>query len=592
MGVWFPAVAPMCCRSLGVILLVAASIASTAHAADPKRVLLVHTYSRDSAPFAASAAALRDELARRSPEPVAFYDTALEFGRPGGPESEALMVDALRARFANTRLALVVTIGAVATRFYERNRDQLFAGVPVLAFAVEERNARGLALRPGDAVVGTQLRPTAIVDTIRTLLPGTRSVAVIMGDSPLERFWVEQFRGEFAALGDKLAFEWMNGMPLPQIKARIASLPRDAVVFYGLFAVDAAGAPQDERQLVNELRAASAVPMFGLFESELGAGVVGGPLLSERRLGALAAERAALMLSGDVSAAPAAAFVPPGTPAFDWRELRRFDIPEGRLPAGSVVKFRPPSIWTQYRRQAVAGLAIMLLQAALIVALIAQHRRLRRAQRESLATTGRMMSAREDERRRLARELHDDVSQRLARLAIDAAQLDARGAAARGQVLHGELARLGEDVHALSYRLHPSILDDLGLAEALKAECEQVARHAPLRVEVDVRDVPKELPADAALCIFRVAQEALRNVSRHAGAGTAKVSLRQQRGGLTLSVSDDGVGFDPREPRIHHGLGHAGMRERVRLLGGRIDVESARGRGTTVIAHVPIGAAA
>jgi signal transduction histidine kinase len=158
--------------------------------------------------------------------------------------------------------------------------------------------------------------------------------------------------------------------------------------------------------------------------------------------------------------------------------------------------------------------------------------------------------------------------------------------------VHGELVRLSEDVHALSYRLHPSILDDLGLAEALKAECEQVTRHQPVRVEVEVNQVPEGLPHDVSLCLFRVAQEALRNVARHAKASVATVTLALKDGGLLLAVSDNGIGFDVEATRSRPSLGCASMGERVRLLGGRLGIKSEVGQGTTISAWVPLAVAA
>jgi signal transduction histidine kinase len=238
---------------------------------------------------------------------------------------------------------------------------------------------------------------------------------------------------------------------------------------------------------------------------------------------------------------------------------------------------------------------VLLLQAALIAALLVQLAQRHRAERESFALSWRLLTAHEDERRRLARELHDDVTQRLARLAIDAARLEAIQSGAPGdasQSVHGELVRLSEDVHALSYRLHPSILDDLGLAEALKAECEQISRHQPVRVEVEVHQVPDALPNDVALCIFRVAQEALRNVARHAKASVATVTLALKDGGLFLAVSDNGIGFDIEATGSRRSLGCASMGERVRLLGGRLVMKSETGQGTIISAWVPLGAAA
>jgi len=190
--------------------------------------------------------------------------------------------------------------------------------------------------------------------------------------------------------------------------------------------------------------------------------------------------------------------------------------------------------------------------------------------------------------------LHDDVTQRLARLAIDAARfesIESHTHDGASQSVHGELVRLSEDVHALSYRLHPSILDDLGLAEALKAECEQISRHQPVRVDVDVHQVPEALPRDVALCIFRIAQEALRNVARHAKASVATVTLAPNDGGLLLAVRDNGICFDIEATRSRPSLGCASMGERARLLGGRLGIKSESGQGTTVSAWVPLGVA-
>ena len=212
----------------------------------------------------------------------------------------------------------------------------------------------------------------------------------------------------------------------------------------------------------------------------------------------------------------------------------------------------------------LSGASIVLLQAALITALLLQRAGRRSAERAAVGLTGRLLTAHEDERRRLARELHDDLTQRLARLAIDAGKLERNaegGGLATG--MRKDLVRLSEDVHALSYRLHPSVLDDLGLVEALRAECDRVERHGDLRVGVDARDVPETLPIETSLCLFRVAQEALNNAVRHAGASAVSVRCRRGGRGCSWRSATTASGLRPRRlarPRQPRARQHARAR--------------------------------
>jgi signal transduction histidine kinase len=353
-----------------------------------------------------------------------------------------------------------------------------------------------------------------------------------------------------------------------------------------MFAVGADGALHEDERALPAIRESSNAPVYGIFNDQLGRGIVGGPLVDTRNMGTITAKLAASMLNGEPIGDKVEVPVPVPAPIFDWRELQRWSIPESRLPPGAEVRFRPPSIWEQHRQLILAGSAIVVLQAALIAALLFQRTGRRRAETEALGMSGRLLTAHEDERRRLARELHDDLTQRLARLAIDAGKLE-RGVAADASEMRKDLVRLSEDVHALSYRLHPSVLDDLGLVEALRAECHRVARHGDLRVEVDAPDFPDAVPNETSLCLFRVAQEALNNATRHGRASAVTVLLSPHDRGLMLTVSDNGKGFDPTHSRERASLGLASMRERVRLLRGQLEIESTVGRGTTVVAWVP-----
>jgi signal transduction histidine kinase len=203
----------------------------------------------------------------------------------------------------------------------------------------------------------------------------------------------------------------------------------------------------------------------------------------------------------------------------------------------------------------------------------------------------RLIQAHEDERALLARELHDDVTQRLAVLAIDVGRAElAAPAGVQAEVMgsvRAQLVRLSEDIHSLAYQLHPSVLEELGLVEALRAECERRRRHGRLAVAMDLAASTVAIGKEAELCLFRVAQEALNNVARHAGADAAGVTLRPADGGVLLAVHDDGAGFDVAKPRPGRSLGLASMHERMRLVNGTLDIETAPGRGTTLVAWVP-----
>jgi PAS domain S-box-containing protein len=204
----------------------------------------------------------------------------------------------------------------------------------------------------------------------------------------------------------------------------------------------------------------------------------------------------------------------------------------------------------------------------------------------------RLVHAQETEHRRIARELHDDLTQRLAVLAIDAGALEQlpgcpRDVGEKARGMREQLVALSESVHALSRQLHPSILDDLGLVDALRSECFSVRQRDGIAVRYDARDVPPDLPRDVALCVYRVAQEALRNVVRHAGSPRAAVRLVADERELVLSVRDWGAGFEV-ATRGKTGLGLESMRERARLIHARLTVRSRPGRGTKVTVRVPL----
>jgi signal transduction histidine kinase len=216
----------------------------------------------------------------------------------------------------------------------------------------------------------------------------------------------------------------------------------------------------------------------------------------------------------------------------------------------------------------------------------------KRAEATRLALLERLISAEDEERRRIARELHDETGQALTALLVGlrlieelAVTLDVQSAAQR---LRGVAAQTVDNMGRLARGLHPSVLDDMGLAAAVRQHVSDYATSFGVAVDTQVEVVSHALPPLAATTLYRILQEALTNVARHARARNVGVELLQQGTMLTLVVRDDGVGFDAGAGlREAQGLGLHGMQERVALLGGSVEIESRPGHGTVVRARIP-----
>ena len=215
-------------------------------------------------------------------------------------------------------------------------------------------------------------------------------------------------------------------------------------------------------------------------------------------------------------------------------------------------------------------------------------------QREDLRTlTGRMMTAQDDERRRIARDLHDDLSQQLAFLAMDMGKLANK---ASSQEFISELRPLqlraadaAMTVRRISHQLHPSVLDDIGLEAALEQYCDEFEGRTGISTQFSSRDVPESVPKEIASSLYHITQECLRNVAKHSKSETVEVELVFTNGALHLAVRDQGVGLRREGSKAERGIGMVAMQERAHLVNGKVSVQSESGAGTEVKVEVPMG---
>jgi signal transduction histidine kinase len=266
-----------------------------------------------------------------------------------------------------------------------------------------------------------------------------------------------------------------------------------------------------------------------------------------------------------------------------------------------VIRFEQIGIWERYKVYIVGAVSLLMFQAVLIAGLIATSARRRRAEASLRAShvqvrdlAGRLITAQEQERARIARELHDDICQRMALLGIELTRLREmlpHGAVdARDQVggLDSAVAALAKDVQGISHQLHSSKLEYFGLAVAAGYLCKEASSHNLIPIEYVHENVPANLDKDVAISLFRVLQEALSNVVKHSGARHCWVTLRGIGDEVKLHVIDDGHGFDAQAALRGHGLGLVSMQERLRLVNGDVFIDSEAGAGTTVRASAPL----
>jgi C4-dicarboxylate-specific signal transduction histidine kinase len=349
----------------------------TAPPKGPLRVLLVHSFGRDFAPFSEVSKGFRSELSLISPRPVEFLEVSLEMTMPDEKGKTDPLVAYLQAACGKYRPDLVVPFGAPAVGFCITHRDHLFPNTPLLATGADKRRMAGWGNPPWLSSVHFELNLPAIARDMHRLLPDLRHLAVVLGTSPVEQFWESELRKEWPPLLPGVEIHWMSDKPLADIEREIARLPPDSAVFHGIMARDAGGSPHEYENALARVATASNAPVFGYSLEQLGAGIVGGPLVSMRECGKRAAAVALRLLNGETTANIRTPAVHPEPPTYDWRELRRWNIPQSRIPRTASIVHKPPGLWQSHRGTVLAAGAALLVEAFLITMLATARKRAR-----------------------------------------------------------------------------------------------------------------------------------------------------------------------------------------------------------------------
>jgi signal transduction histidine kinase len=359
----------------GVMCLL--NLSNPVDAADPDRVLMLHSFGPDFSPWNTITPLFREELRKHTPRPVDLYEASLQSERSGdspAPE-EGPLINYLNAIVPAHDLKLIVALGAPASRFLLRNRVHVFPSSPLLIAISDVQTYEDLPLTANDTACPTVYDPAINIDHILHLLPDTTDIAVPTGGSSSERFWANLIQHSLERFSSRVKFEWFTDMSADDMVKRVAGLGPHSVIFYPTVRTDAHGAPQEGDAILLRFIELARAPIFTHVDSYFGRGIVGGPMFSSREIAEKCAQVAIRVLNGET---PGDIKIPPiglAAPVYDWRQLQRWNISEGRIAPGSQILFRELSPWEKYRWEIASICALVLLQGGMITGLLHERRR-------------------------------------------------------------------------------------------------------------------------------------------------------------------------------------------------------------------------
>jgi hypothetical protein len=268
------------CATAGLVIFLAASLGCPAgFAAEPKQVVLLHSFGRDFKPWSEYARAIRIELDRQSPWPLDITEHSLVTARSPDEDPEVTFVEYLRALAAKRPPDIIVSIGAPAAAFVQRHRQRLFATTPMVFTAVDQRRVQYSSLTANDAVVALRINYLSAFENILQVLPDTKDVIVVVGTSPIEKFWKEAIGKEVEPLANRIKLSWTDELSFEALLKQASALPPHTAIFWELMIVDAAGVVHEGGAPLARLHAVANAPIFSYDESFFGNAIVGGPLL-------------------------------------------------------------------------------------------------------------------------------------------------------------------------------------------------------------------------------------------------------------------------------------------------------------------------
>jgi signal transduction histidine kinase len=523
-------------RLIAAVLLTVTLVAAAAQPDQPKRVLILN-----SSTFNTIADVLRAELNRQLPGRLDLYEEWLVSARFTAEANDEAFANYLSDLFANRPLDLIIALGDPATKFVRKYEQRVFHSTPVLVAEVEAHRLPPAAFAPNETGLAFSRDFTTLIGSILHILPQTTTLVVVTGNTPLDRQWADEFRAAAQPFKDRLRLIVMSDLPFAEVLKRIASLPPGSAIYPELINPSIEGIPSDNDVALAKLHGAANAPMFQHWDYAFGKGIVGGRMISHEAYGRETAALAARLLSGE---SPSSLRVPPiplASPRYDWRELRRWHVRASDLPRGSEISFREMSAWDRYRWQILAAAALILIETALILALLYEHRRRRKAEIEA---HGRLSELAHLNRRSTVGELSASVAHELQQ-PLTAILSNTEAAELILSQVPGAVAGDVKDILADIKR------DDLRASEVIKRLRRLLTKAAPEPQEVNLNEVVSEvfelLSAQAAARHVSLSTNLALRAPRVSG---DRIQLQQVVLNLVMNALDAIAGTNSTERRV------------------------------------------
>jgi signal transduction histidine kinase len=537
----------------------------------------------------------------------------LDARRYVGPEYERILSSLLQHKYGRTQFDVIVTAGNFAFNYLSTHRD-MFPSAPWIFCDINEGvYRRGIDSHGQVTGLISKLDINATLEAALRLHPDRNLVYAIIDNFRGARASIRLLKSQVREFKDRAEIRIVEAPTLAEFAELLKAMPATSLLFISHFARDREGNYFSFREVRNVLREHGRVPVYTLWADNLGDGIVGGKLVESGSLGRGAAEMALRVVHGE----KAADNIPvvhgmANQYMFNYNELTRFGVPLSALPAGSVVRNTPPSFYTINKAViwwSSGGVVFLLFTTLFLAFTVAMRKRAEKAlavsnarlaeeyeQRKLLSS--HLIDMLERDRRDVAMELHDHIGQILTTLKLSLAAFKNGPSTGEEEFkrfkagMEDKMSQVMKGIKNTVQGLRPMTLELQGLKSALQSLVAEMEESSGMKIHFFCEGITGQMECRKEMALFRIAQEAMNNAAKHAGAGNMHMHLSKQERSVSLSIEDDGCGFNVEAVLKSRGakgsFGLVLMRERALQVGGEFQVDSSIGKGTSILVNIPI----